>query len=168
MWVKATWGQLTLALRWANGGPLAVNWRWLTGQSNVGPTETCCWPNVVPMVAHRRFIDVGATVAQRWTTGAVKRLWYTIGPTDSPTLCQPCLPTWAQRRGCGWPNVGPMVVCYLGSASPSYEASRHVKNYAYSGKLLLVLSPESTNPVVIVIEYMYIIFYWDIWKSMKK
>ena len=30
-------------------------------------------------------------------------------------------------------------VSYRPSASPSYEASSHVKNYAYSGKLLLLL-----------------------------
>ena len=30
-------------------------------------------------------------------------------------------------------------VSYRPSASPSYDASSHVKNYAYSGKLLLVL-----------------------------
>ena len=31
-------------------------------------------------------------------------------------------------------------VSYRPSASPSYEASSHVNNYAYSGKLLLLLS----------------------------
>ena len=30
-------------------------------------------------------------------------------------------------------------VSYRPSASPSYEASSHVKNYAYSGKLLLLI-----------------------------
>ena len=30
-------------------------------------------------------------------------------------------------------------VSYIPSASPSYEASNHVNNYAYSGKLLLLL-----------------------------
>ena len=86
----------------------AANWRWSNGdmplaqrRHALGPTETCRWPNVVPIVAHRRLL----TLAQRWPNGGPLAQSSDVGTP----LAQRCANHGCQRGPNGEAAVGPTL-----------------------------------------------------------